>query len=311
MKTKEKKQTKEKITKKTKILGERKKSLGLLIVAAVLLVAIAAGFVIHDNKVNNDKGDNQTSALKDFYQYYNSDELKVIYFMRTGCSWCEKETPIIKTIAQDNNLDYYTIDASKFTKNQVKEIIGKLGIEESTPTTVIVKGGKVLATKVGYVEGSVLTKFFQDNGIISTDYEYKEKTQKSIDEEDYPNLTFIGMEEYEKLVSSKKSIVVTVGQTGCSHCTATKPVINEVAGDYDIKFYYLNLTDMTDTERKDFFNSLTTLEYDDATFKENGSIGTPLTLIIKNNKIQSYISGEAAYAKYVKLLKKYSIINGD
>jgi len=295
------------ITKNNETLQkEKKKSIMIIVGLIILLIALILGFIVSSH--NEYEKQNDVSGLEEFYEHFNSEDLQIIFFVRTGCSWCSKQAPILETIANDYNLDYYTYDAAEYTNTQVKKVIDELNIKGATPTIVIVKAGEILDTNVGYLDGDALVEFLIGADVLDENAEYSGNSESSNEDSEYKNLTFIDMTEYKELIDKKEAFIVTIGQTSCSHCIATKPVIDEIAGDYSIPFYYLNLTDMDEDERADFFDSLTELQYTEESFVNKGSIGTPLTLVIKNNKIQSYISGEAAYSKYVKLLKKYNII---
>ena len=274
---------------------ENKKTLVITVLSVLLGVLLIVSFiftVIGQGKNNSEK------IMNDFDLAFNSKEKKVIYYASSKCGYCELQTPILETIAQDYDMDYLEIDITKLSKEQRNEITEKLDIEGSTPTTVVVKDGEVIDTKVGYTEGSKYVKFLVDAGVLPKDAVYSEEKY----------ITYIDFEEYESLIEKGKNIIV-VGQTGCSHCTAIKPALNSVGEDYNIKINYLNLTDMEDDETSKFFNSLREIGYDDPDFVEDGSFGTPLTLIVENGKVKSYLSGEKTPSQLVREFKKQGLID--
>ena len=85
--------------------------------------------------------------------------------------------------------------------------------------------------------------------------------------------------------------------------------MNEVGKDYKVTINYLNLTDMEQDEQSKFFDSLKEIGYDDPDFVEDGSFGTPLTLIVSDGKVKGYLSGEKTTSQLVRELKKYGVIN--
>lgn len=279
---------------------EKKKTIIFTVILSLLVLVLAIVFIIDNLKQN---GTIETAESKEimenFDKYYNSKERTVIYYASLNCSYCTLQTPILETIAEDYNMDYYYLDSSKLAKKQREEVLEKLGIEHATPTTVIVEKGKVIDTAVGYTQGKDYVEFFKENDMVPEDAVYSK--------EQY--ITFIDYDEYTKLISNNDTHIIVIGQTSCSHCIAIKPALNSVAGDYDITINYLNLTDMTEQESNSFFESLTTIGYDDEDFVNNGSFGTPLTLIVRNGKVSSYISGERTTSQLVKAFKKEGLIS--
>lgn len=267
-----------------------------LAVIALLLIGALIFMELRENKVIGSPESNE--IMESFNEVYSSKERSIIYYASTGCGYCELQKPILETIAEDYDLEYHSIDSALLSNSQRNEILEKLGIEHATPTLVIVENGKVIATQVGYTEGSELVSFFIKNKIL-------EKGSKYSAEE---NITFLDYDQYKNLIKSNKTHIIVVGQSTCSHCIAYKPAINEVAGDYDITINYLNLTEMSQDESTKFFDSLKAIEYNDPDFVKDGSFGTPLTLIVKNGKVINYLSGQRTISQLVRELKKVGLI---
>lgn len=279
---------------------EKKKTIIFTVILALVAAILIAVFVYDNLKsTGNIQSKESKQVMEKFNKYYNSKERTVIYYASSSCSYCTLQTPVLETIAEDYDMDYYYIDSSKLAKKQRDEVLEKLGIEHATPTTVIVEKGKVIDTAVGYTQGKEYVEFFKNSKMIPKDAVYSAEKY----------ITFIDYPEYEKLISSNNKSVIVVGQTSCSHCIAFKPAINSVAGDYDITINYLNITDLSQEESNKFTESLKTIEYNDPAFLEDGSFGTPLTLIVKNGKVKSYISGERTISQLVKEFKKQGIIS--
>ena len=178
--------------------------------------------------------------------------------------------------------------------------MGKLEIENhQPPIKVVVENGKVIDKQIGYFSGQDYVEFFKNAGVLEKDAIYSA--------EQY--ITFIGYDEYADLIKENKTSIIVIGQTTCPHCIAIKPALNSVARDYDIAINYLNLTELSHSESNAFFESLTDLEYDDEDFVNNGSIGTPLTLIVKNGKVTNYFSGERTVSQLVREFKKLNLIS--
>ena len=266
------------------MLNIRKKT--IVFTVALILVALVAGCGKKD-------------VLGEFDKEFNSKEKNVIYYASTECGWCKLQTPILETISEDYDMHYYYVDTAKMSNKEKSDIAEKLGIEVATPTTVIVQKGKVIDVAAGYQDPKDYVKFFADNGLIPEDAVYsKEK-----------NLTFIDFDKYEELISDGSKHVIVIGQTTCSHCIAVKPALNSIAEEYGLTINYLNINLVSEDEYAEFTESLKKLDYDDPSFVEEGSFGTPLILIIKKGKISSYIAGERSKSQLVKEFKKSGMIS--
>ena len=278
---------------------EKKKTIIFTVSLAVVALLLIGVFIFMELKQTKVIGSSESNEIMlEFNEVYNSKERSIVYYASTGCGYCELQKPILETIAEDYDLEYYSIDSTLLSNSQRNEVLEKLEIEHATPTLVIVENGKVIDTQVGYTEGSKLVSFFIKNKILK-------KGSKYSAEED---ITFIDYEQYTKLIKSKATNIIVVGQTSCSHCIAFKPAINSVAGDYNITINYLNLTEMSQDESTKFFKSLEDIEYNDPDFLKDGSFGTPLTLIVENGKVISYFSGQRTISQLVRELKKVGLI---
>lgn len=273
---------------------QKKKSIIIVSVLSVVLLLLLS-FLIIEKLPKQDA----IRTVENFEKYFNSKETKVIYYASSECGYCSLETPILKSIAQDYHVDYLYIDSAKLTDNQRESVLDKLDIEGSTPTTVVVKNGKIINTQVGYVDGTEYVEFFKESGVLDDDAVYKDEAY----------LTFIDYDDYKELINKKEKTVITIGQTGCSHCIATKPVLNRIAKKYDIKINYLNLTYLSEEDNSELISGLKDLDYTDSDYIESGSIGTPLTLVIENNKVLDYINGETTNSKFVRLFEKTGVIS--
>ena len=278
---------------------EKKKTIIFTVILAVIALALIVCFVFMELRQNGIIGSIESSEImKEFNKNYNSKDRKVIYYASSTCGYCELQKPILETVAEDYEFEYYSIDSNELSKSQREEILEKLDVEHATPTTVIVENGKVIAKNVGYVDGGNLVNFFKENEIVPEDAVYSK--------EQY--ITFINYDEYKSLIRNDKTNIIVVGQTSCSHCIAIKPALNSVAGDYNLTINYLNLTDLTEEESNKFFESLEKIEYNDPDFLEDGSFGTPLTLIVKNGKVDRYISGERTISQLVREFTRAGLI---
>jgi len=294
------KQQSVKETKKIKEMSKEKKktiimTIGIAIIALILILVL----IFVELKENGIIGSAESSQImEEFNKNYKSKDRKVIYYSSSACQYCALQTPILELIAEDYDIEYLAIDSTKLSVSQRKEILKKLGIEQATPTTVIVENGKVVDKQIGYKDGNGLVNFFKKNEIVPEDAVYSAEKY----------ITYINYNEYEELIESKGTNIIVIGQTSCGHCTAIKPALNSVAEDYELTINYLNLTDLNEEESNKFYPSLKTIEYNDPDFVNEEKFGTPLTLIVKNGKVSKYISGERTISQLVREFKKAGLI---
>lgn len=266
----------------------------LLLSASAFVVLVILGVAIFKVLSGN-------NIMRKFDKYYNSKEKTIIYYARTGCGYCSLQSPILERLADVYDLDYLKIDSSTLTKKQISKITSKLEIENATPMTVIVEKGKVVAKAEGYKSSSTYVEFLIDAGLLEEGSFYAY--------EDAPNVEVIDFDKYTNLIASGKQFVVTIGQTGCGHCTAFKPVIDRMVEKKNLKIYYLNLTDLIGDQRNYFYQTLTDMEFNDPNYLSQGSFGTPTTFTIENGKIKYYISGERPYSRLVTEFENQGLIS--
>ena len=280
---------------------EKKNTIILTVILIVIALCITGVFTFEKLKENGYFASKESKEImENFNKYYNKKDRTVIYYASSECAWCEKVTPMLETISEDYDMDYYYVDTIKLNSAQKKEVMNKLNIKKhETPITVIVENGKVIDSFIGYTTGQKYVEFFKENELLESDAIYTP--------EQY--ITFVDYDKYSNLISEDKTNIIVIGQTTCPHCIAIKPALNYVAKNYEIQINYVNLDDLTDSETDDFFKSLETLGYDDEEFVAKGSIGTPLTIIVKNGKITGYFSGERTSSQLVREFKKLNLIS--
>lgn len=268
-------------------------TIAMLAISVLAVIGLIVGMVVtKDNKVTT-KSKDSGEILDNFYKYMGKKKETVIYYGSSTCSYCSLQTPIMKQIRDDYKMDYLYIDATKLAKDDQKEILKVLDVKGSTPTIAVVKDNDVIDVNVGYMDGVKTVEFLKKNKVLEEDATYKPEE----------NLTFINFDKYKELVNEDSLNVIVIGQTTCSHCIAVKPVLNRVAGNNNITINYLNLTEMSEGEYSELVESLKSIGYEDA-----DNLGTPLTLITKNNHLEGAIEGENPPSFFTREFKKYGVI---
>ena len=268
-------------------------TIAMLAVSVIAVIGLIVGMVVTGDKKVTTKNKDSGEILDSFYKYMGKKDETVIYYGSSTCSYCSLQTPIMKQIKEDYKMDYLYIDASKLAKDDQKEILKVLDVEGSTPTIAVVKNDDVVDVNVGYMDGKTTVEFLKKNKILDKEATYKPEE----------NLTIIDFNRYKELVSEDTLNVIVIGQTTCSHCIAVKPLVRRVAGNNNITINYLNLTEMSQDEQSELIENLKSIGYADA-----DNLGTPLTLITKNNHLEGSIEGENPPSYFTREFKKYGVI---
>lgn len=116
---------------------------------------------------------------------------------------------------------------------------------------------------------------------------------------DYKSVINIDLAGFKEKVANKEKFVLVVTQTGCSHCLAYLPVLEEVGEEYKLTFYDINMTDLSDEDKIEF-NKLVRIS------------GTPTTIFYTDGEEQSTTTrlvGEKSKEKIISRLKSEGYIN--
>lgn len=261
----------------------KKKTIGYIATAIItfaLVFSILYLFELH--KANK--------MVKDFDKAFASKELKLVFFGRKTCYYCQLEKPVLKNIADDYDLDYLDIDGDMLNKKQKKHIIDTLGVEEATPITAAVKNNKVVAIHVGYLDGKEYVDFLIRAGILPEAAIYKQEK----------NLTHINYDEFTMLEDG----ILVLGMNASQDCIDLRASLNKIAGELKIDINYFNLSTTTRDEFNDILNRIEYMNNKKLKISEEGSIDIPLILVIKDSKIVKVIDSTDE-SKMKNELKKY------
>lgn len=104
--------------------------------------------------------------------------------------------------------------------------------------------------------------------------------------------------EYVEKMNEKKPFLVIIIKDGCGYCEAYTPIVKEVAEEYNLPIYYINLTNITEEE-------YTALSKSNSYLKSQ-QWGTPTTLLMSGNTVVGSISGYVDKDTFVKdMIDKY------
>ena len=96
----------------------------------------------------------------------------------------------------------------------------------------------------------------------------------------------------------EKTFLLIIIKDGCGYCEAYTPIVKEVAEEYNLPIYYINLTNITEEE-------YTALSKSNSYLKSQ-QWGTPTTLLMSGNTVVGSISGYVDKDTFVKdMIDKY------
>lgn len=150
---------------------------GVGVVAAVCLILGLSFFVSKSYGANTSTFEYVNITIDEYLELMKSDTKKIIYIARPSCSFCIKQSPILKRVASkyeleinylntenfyDATIQDYTEDGYKLI-NSAKEYANGFG----TPNTIIVQNGEIVDGIFQYSEASELEDLFERNGFIN------------------------------------------------------------------------------------------------------------------------------------------------
>ncbi len=115
----------------------------------------------------------------------------------------------------------------------------------------------------------------------------------------YPNITTLDINELKEKINNKDSFIMVITQDGCTHCHAYLPVLNKVAGQYNIDVYNISQTGLS-TDDSAYLKSIANIS------------GTPTTVFIEDGEEKSTLNrlvGNVAEYKLIDKLKGMGYIN--
>lgn len=116
--------------------------------------------------------------------------------------------------------------------------------------------------------------------------------------------TEITYSEYEEKMNAKEPFLVIIVRDGCGYCEMYEPIVEEVANEYRLPIYYINMTNLNNDE-------YTALGTSNSYFKKNqGKWGTPTTLFMYGNSVIDSIPGYVAKDEFVKFVKENFKVEG-
>jgi predicted bacteriocin transport accessory protein len=182
-----------------------------------------------------------------------------------------------------------------------------IGIEKKQNIILVFVLVTALLSLFTFISGLGGNKTYKDEETEPTNTETQQATAY-----DTSAFTKVKAQDLEKL-SKKDTIIVWIGRQGCGYCGQFAPTITSVGEKLDETIYYLDLADIFDFSTnpvtildEEAYDLLLNFKTDGATenkevMKEFGA--TPMTLVIKKNKIVGNFVGAYDEATALEILE--------
>ncbi len=109
----------------------------------------------------------------------------------------------------------------------------------------------------------------------------------------------INIDTYLTYLNGEEAKLILIARPTCHYCQIAEPIIQKIIHDYNVEINYLNTDNFQGDDQANFINS-------NEAFKEG--FGTPMLLLVQNNKIVDSIDGLTDTAHYLEFMKKYKFV---
>jgi len=131
----------------------------------------------------------------------------------------------------------------------------------------------------------------------------EDKIEKPIKIEGTPGVIDIEYSEYEDMIEDEEAFVVMIVNDGCSYCEAFEPIMTEVADEYQIPVYSINLANLDSNEYQSLSKS--------NTYLKRNKWGTPTTLVMKGNTVVDALGGYTAKESLISFFEENIVLNNE
>lgn len=157
---------------------KKEKIQGVIIAVLSLIIIFGASFFASELKYCKVEGDIELDeiGMTEFTTLLNGNSNEIVYLAKPGCTFCQRQEPIVKQLISEYDVVFHYLNTDNLTNDEFNTIIsldedeslfGESGKEFGTPTTLVVKEGKIVDAQIGYTEKTVFEQFLRKNGFIS------------------------------------------------------------------------------------------------------------------------------------------------
>lgn len=115
----------------------------------------------------------------------------------------------------------------------------------------------------------------------------------------YTNVNYISIDKLKEKINNKESFILVISKDDCSHCKAYLPVVNKIGKQYNVTFYDVSQTNLSD-ENLTYLRNVANIS------------GTPTTVFIQDGEEKTTTNrlvGEVPEYRVIEKLKAMGYIN--
>ena len=158
-------------------------------------------------------------------------------------------------------------------------------------TTIVLKSESNNSNETNNYKEETSSNDKKDNEDNKDNEETPTTPEEPIEQQTYSNIEQLTYKSFKDMIKDKRSFVVVISQTYCSHCIAYKPIYNEVLKEHNAKGYDLDIVDLKLEEREevleeyDIEGTPTTLIFIDGILQKERKVG-----LVEKAELQSYLA---------------------
>lgn len=241
---------------------------------------------LQDNQLIPQVLEDTTVVLESFKGIANIDEATVIYLPTSYSDDIEKNDKILDTLSKQYNFSYQRINSYLLSKKQLLKIMSQLGFSEIQKDLII------------YVMDGQIVKIIEDTATDGNSYFHLLSNHDIIDVSSKNYLININIGKFESLVKDKNKNVILIGTDTCTYCDRMRPILGQIAYQYNISIHYLNAS----TDLNKVSGIIKEIGY------KEGLTSTPFLLVVENGKYIDSVIGLSEKTLYVDTLSEVGVI---
>lgn len=223
------------------------------------------------NKVNTNKNSN------------NSKNKKVV------TNSAKKKNEVKRDIKKDIN----KIEVPKFEKKE--EIVEEKVVSK--------KKFNLTSLQKDIVLGVLVVILLVVAGVVTSNKEEKLDIELPVALAGDAGFNEISYSDYLEKVESGDPFLVVIVKDGCGYCEMYEPILEEVAGEYNLPINYINLTNISEDDYSDLASS--------NSYLKKNEWGTPTTLFMVGNTVVDSIGGYVEKDKFLEFAEENFVVSTD
>lgn len=227
-----------------------------------------------------------TDVLNSIKEISNMEEATIIYMPTSYSDNIETNNEILTNLSKQYNFKYENINAYLLSKKQLLKVMSFLGFSEIQEDLII------------YVLDGKVVKVIVDTATDENSYFHLLSDYDIIDISSENYLVKINLNKFENIIKDKSKNVVLICTDANLYCERVRPILGQIAYQYNISINYLNVTnDLTNIS-----NLIKSIGYKD------GLTSSPFLIVVENNKYIDSVIGLSDKTLYVDKLTEIGII---